>query len=129
MRQKFYSVFFNDFWSISWRILVILHNHRVAKIVLSRKTSFLKFFPESRYFIRVHRQANFAQKSILCFQNLELHDHTFNRAKLANYVISPGFHGQVFHGQAQNLSCPGIHDKQQNPNPLPKVFSTPFLIL
>ena len=26
-------------------------------------------------------------------QYIGFHDHTFNRAKLANYVISPGFHG------------------------------------
>ena len=41
----------------------------------------------------VHRQAKFAQSTILCFQYLGIHDHTFNRAKLANYVICPGFHG------------------------------------
>ena len=43
--------------------------------------------------IRVHRQALFAQSATWCFQYLEFHDHTFNRAKLANYVICPGFHG------------------------------------
>ena len=43
--------------------------------------------------IRVHRQAIFAQSATLCFQYLGFHDHTFNRAKLANYVICPGFHG------------------------------------
>ena len=43
--------------------------------------------------IRVHRQALFAQSATLCFQYLGFHDHTFNRAKLANYVICPGFHG------------------------------------
>ena len=42
--------------------------------------------------ITVHRQAKFAQSTILCFQYLGFHDHTFNRAKLANYVICPGFH-------------------------------------
>ena len=64
--------------------------------------------------IRVQRQAKFAQRTILCFQYLGFHDHAFNRAKVANYVISPGFHGQAFHGLAQNLSRPGVHDKQQN---------------
>ena len=62
----------------------------------------------------MHRQAKFAQSTILCFQYLGFHDHTFNRAKLANYVISPGFHGQAFHGQAAEFSCPGFHDKQRN---------------
>ena len=33
--------------------------------------------------IRVHRSAKFAQSTILCFQYLGFHDHTFNRAKLA----------------------------------------------
>ena len=45
------------------------------------------------YHIRVQRQALFAQSATLCFQYLGFHDHTFNRAKLANYVICPGFHG------------------------------------
>ena len=39
--------------------------------------------------IRVHRQAKFAQSTILCFQYLGFHGHTFNRGKLANYVIFP----------------------------------------
>ena len=43
--------------------------------------------------IRVHRQALFAQSATLCFQYLGFHDHAFNRAKLANYVICPGLHG------------------------------------
>ena len=64
--------------------------------------------------ITVHRQAKFAQSTILCFQYLGFHDHTFNRAKLENYVIIPGFHGQALHGQAAEFSCPGFHDKQQN---------------
>ena len=68
--------------------------------------------------IRVHRMAKFAQSTILCFQNLGFHDHTFNRAKSANYVISPGFHGQACHGQATDFSCPGFHDKQQNSLPM-----------
>ena len=42
----------------------------------------------------------------------------FNRAKLANYVISLGFHKQAFHGQAAEFSCPGFHDKQQNSLPM-----------
>ena len=47
---------------------------------------------KSRSFVfhRVHRQAKFAQSTILCFQYLGLHDHTFKRAKLANYIIVPG---------------------------------------
>ena len=52
-------------------------------------------------------------KRNLCFQYLGFHDHTFNRAKLANYVISLGFHKQAYHGQAAEISCPGFHDKQQ----------------
>ena len=64
--------------------------------------------------IRVHRQAKFAQSTILRFQYLGFHDHTFNRAKTENYVISPRFHGQACHGQATEFSCPGYHDKQQN---------------
>ena len=52
-----------------------------------------KFMVEWLDVIRVHRQAKFAESKILCFQYLGFHDHTFNRAKLANYVISPGFHG------------------------------------
>ena len=51
------------------------------------------FTRSKRYTIRVHRQAFFAQSATLCFQYLGFHDHTFNRAKLANYVICPGFHG------------------------------------
>ena len=39
------------------------------------------------WIIRVHRQAKFAQSTLSCFQYLGFHDHTFNRAKLANYVI------------------------------------------
>ena len=54
--------------------------------------------------IRLHRQAKFAQSTILCFQYFGFHNHTFNRAKLANYVISPGF---------SQFWCPGFHDKQQ----------------
>ena len=68
--------------------------------------------------IRVHRHAKFAQSTILCFQYLRFHDHTFNRAKSANYVISPGFHGQACHGQATEFSCPGFHHKQQNSLPM-----------
>ena len=68
--------------------------------------------------IRVHRQTKFAQRTILCFQYLGFHDHTFNRAKSANYVISPGIHGQACHGQATEFSCPGFHDKQQNSLPM-----------
>ena len=45
--------------------------------------------------ITVHRQAKFAQSTILCFQYLGFHDHTFNSAKLANYVICPGFPKQI----------------------------------
>ena len=41
-----------------------------------------------------------------------------HRAKLTNYVISPGFHKQAFHGQAAEFSCPGFHDKQQNSLPM-----------
>ena len=52
------------------------------------------------------------------FQYLGFHDHTFNRAKLASYVISLGFHKQAFHGQAAEFSCPGFHDKQQNSLPM-----------
>ena len=40
-------------------------------------------------FTRVHGQAKFAQSTFLCFQYLRFHDHTFTRAKLANYVIVP----------------------------------------
>ena len=43
--------------------------------------------------IRVHRQALCARSATLCFQYLGFHSHTFNRAKMANYVICPGFHG------------------------------------
>ena len=74
----------------------------------------------------MQRQANFAQSTTLCFQYLGFHDHNAN---MANYVISPGLHGQAFHGpafhgqafhgpafhgQAQNFVYPGFHDKQQN---------------
>ena len=54
--------------------------------------SVVQIAPRAHY-ITVHRQAKFAQSTILCFQYLGFHDHTFNRAKLANYVICRGFHG------------------------------------
>ena len=77
-----------------------------------------KFDLPNSFFIRVHRQALLLKAQTLCFQYLGFHDHTFNRAKLANYVISPGFHKQAFHGQAAEFSCPGFHDKQQNSLPM-----------
>ena len=77
-------------------------------------------------FIRVHRLALFAQSATLCFQYLGFHDHTFNRAKLANYVISPGFHDFVVDSSNKCLAvrtvsmqrCPGFHKKQQNSLPV-----------
>ena len=53
--------------------------------------------------IRVHRRAKFAQSTFLCFQYLGFHDHTFNRAKSAIYLRSPGFRGQ-----ATEFSSPGL---------------------
>ena len=48
--KKFYNEsFFWFFWSICLRILVLIHNHRFVKTVLSGKTSFWKFFHKRRY--------------------------------------------------------------------------------
>ena len=64
--------------------------HSAEKGALSRKTFFqVENIYESERFIRVHRQAKFAQSTILCFQYLGFHGHAFNRVKLANYVIVP----------------------------------------
>ena len=61
---------------------------------------------------------NLLKAQFCTFQNLGFHDHTFNREKLANYVVSHGFYGQAFHGEAREFSCPGFHDKQQKSLPM-----------
>ena len=54
----------------------------------------------------VHRQAKFAQSTILCFRYLGFLDHTFTRAKLANYVISPGQNFRVPDSTTSNkIAC------------------------